>query len=186
MTSRFNTQFFRFLLPAFILCFGLTVFAQDKHENKENNFCSNNNYSNGDRASFRELRESSVAAGDSVNVDARHNGGIQVKGENRSDVLIRACVQTMGATDGEAQATAKNIRIETGSKIRAESAGDEHNWSVSYQILVPRSSNLNLNARNGGIAVSAVEGAVVSNPSARKTTCLSGFFFAIFSASSGE
>ena len=34
--------------------------------------------------------------------------------------------------------------------------------------------------------VRAVEGAVVSKPSARKTTSLSGFFFAIFSASSGE
>ena len=35
-------------------------------------------------------------------------------------------------------------------------------------------------------SVSAVDGAVVSNPSAKNTTVLSGFVFAIRSASSGE
>ena len=36
------------------------------------------------------------------------------------------------------------------------------------------------------LSVSAVEGAVVSNPIAKKTTSRSGFCFAIRSASSGE
>jgi len=75
-------------------------------------------------------------------------------------VLVRACVQTVGLTDEEARAAAKNIRIETGSTIRAEGAGGETNWAVSYEILVPRSSNLKLSTHNGGIGISSVEGTV--------------------------
>jgi hypothetical protein len=156
-----NTQSFRFVLLLAMLCLsGSLVFGQNKAEQKMKNkdFCSNNNYSNGDKVSHRETREMTTSAGNLVNVDARRNGGIRVKGENRSDVLIRACVQTMGATDEEAQAIAKSIRIETGSTIRAEGAGEESNWSVSYEILVPRSTNLKLSTHNGGISISSVEG----------------------------
>jgi hypothetical protein len=156
-----NTQSFRIVLLLTMLCLsGSLVFSQTKAEQKMKNkdFCSDHNYSNGDKVSHKETRELTASAGNLVNVDARRNGGIRVKGENRSDVLIRACVQTMGATDEEAQAVAKNIRIESGSTIRAEGAGEESNWSVSYEILVPRSTNLKLSTHNGGISISSVEG----------------------------
>jgi hypothetical protein len=141
---------------------GAAVFAQGKVENKakERNFCDSYNYSNGDKAQFKELREMTQAVGNLIGVDGKRNGGIQVKGENRSDVLIRACVQTVGATDEEAKAAAKNIRVETGSTIRAEGASDESNWAVSYEIIVPRQSNLKLTAHNGGISIVSVEGSV--------------------------
>ena len=92
-----NTQSFRFVLLLAMLCLsGSLVFAQNKAEQKMKNkdFCSNHNYSNGDKVSHRETREMTTTAGNVVNVDARRNGGIRVKGENRSDVLIRACVQS--------------------------------------------------------------------------------------------
>ncbi|HXG86684.1 MAG TPA: DUF4097 family beta strand repeat-containing protein [Pyrinomonadaceae bacterium] len=97
-------------------------------------------------------------AGSLLNVDGQRNGGIQIKGENRSDVLIRACVQTTGATEQEAQTIAKNIRIETSPNVRAENAPNDGIWGVSYEILVPRSTNLKLTALNGGISISGVEG----------------------------
>ena len=43
-----------------------------------------------------------MSAGSLVNVDGQRNGGIQIKGENRSDILIRACVQATGNTEQEA------------------------------------------------------------------------------------
>lgn len=153
-----NAPFFRYILfaaAAVILCLsGSNAFAQEKR----GDFCQNNNYSSDNKVSYRELREASAAAGSLVNVDARRNGGIQVRGENRSDVLVRACVQTLGTTDEEARSVARGIRIETGSTIRAEGASDEANWAVSYEILVPRSSNLKLTAHNGGIHISGVSG----------------------------
>ena len=97
-------------------------------------------------------------SGGNLTVDGKKNGGISVKGENRSDILVRACVQTWSNTEAEANNLAKSIRIETAGTVRAEGADDEKNWSVSYQILVPRNTNLKLNAHNGGISISDVEG----------------------------
>ncbi len=137
------------------------TFAQDKAERMtiSSDFCSNYNYSSGDnKVSFKETREMTVRPGSLLNVDGGKNGGVKVRGENRADVLVRACVQTQGATDEAAQAIARNIRIETGSNIRAENSGSETTWAVSYEILVPRSTNLKLTAHNGGISISGVDG----------------------------
>jgi hypothetical protein len=137
---------------------------KEKEKNKLKNktyskeFCSNN-WSNGDKVSANEVRESTVSAG-SLTVDGKRNGGIRVKGENRSDILVRACVQTWGSSEQEAAAVAKNIRIETGSIVRAEGVPEESNWSVSYEILVPRSTNLKLSTINGGIGITDVEGSI--------------------------
>jgi hypothetical protein len=156
-----NTPFFRYVLLAVVLCLcGCSAFAQEKSE-RGGNFCDNYNYSSGDnKVSHKELRESTLSAGSLVNVDARRNGGIRVRGENRSDVLVRACIQTRGTTDEEARAVARGIRIETGSTIRAEGATDEVNWAVSYEILVPRATNLKLSTYNGGIHLSNVDGSI--------------------------
>lgn len=162
MKSFFATvQFTRPVLTLAVFCLAnLVAFGQGKAENKTNNkdFCSSYNYSSGDRVSYKETRELTQPAGSLVNVDGRRNGGISVRGENRADVRIRACVQTVGATDAEARAVAQNIRIESGSQIRAE--GAETDAAVSYEILVPRRTNLKLLAHNGGISIVAVEGAL--------------------------
>jgi hypothetical protein len=146
---------------AFVLL-GDDACAQDKDKEKLKNktysrdFCSND-WSNGDKVSGRDLREMTVSGG-SLTVDGKRNGGIQVKGENRSDILIRACVQTWANTAEEAQSLAKGIRIETGGTVRAEGVSEENGWSVSYQILVPRNTNLKLTTMNGGISISDVDG----------------------------
>jgi len=139
------------------LCLG--ALAQNKAEAKEKykSFCSGDNWSSDDRVSFKEVREMTIPATGSVNVDAGQNGGIRVTGENRSDVFIRACVQAWGKTGEAAKAAAGSIRIETGSLIKAE--GDEGgNWSVSYEISVPRNTGLDLKAHNGGISIGGVDG----------------------------
>lgn len=149
------------LLFVFILG-GVDASAQEKDKEKYKNktynseFCSNN-WSNGDKVSARDLREITLGGG-SLTVDGKKNGGIHVIGENRSDILVRACVQTWGSTEAEANNLAKSIRIETAGTVRAEGLDDEKNWGVSYQILVPRNTNLKLTAHNGGISISDVEG----------------------------
>lgn len=125
---------------------------------KSKAFCSNNNWSGDDKVSASDLRELSVAASSSLVVDAGKNGGVSVKGEDRSDVLVKACVQAWGTSEEAAKAAAGSIRINTSGTIKAESSGEDRNWSVSYQILVPRSTNLNLKAHNGGISISGVDG----------------------------
>jgi hypothetical protein len=130
----------------------------DKYE-----FCQdyNNYYSNGKKnVSKKDLREITIGASSLLEVDGQKNGGISVRGENRGDILIRACVNTWAPTEEEATANLNNTRIETGGVIKAMNADENARYSVSYQILVPTQTNLKLTAKNGGISISGVNGSL--------------------------
>jgi hypothetical protein len=161
-------SFFAFVAAGYIL-WGTPVIAQEKIKEKDKSyakhykekaFCAGDHWSNGDKVSYKEAREATIPASGSVNVDSGRNGGISVKGENRSDILVRACVNGWAATDEAARALVAGVRIDTaGGTIKADSANEE-NWSVSFEVLVPRNTNLNLRAHNGGIAIKSVEGTI--------------------------
>jgi hypothetical protein len=127
-----------------------------KAEKVARGFCSSG-WGNSDKANVRDLREMTIPASASISVDGQQNGGIKVSGSNRSDILVRACVVAWGNTEEVAQSLLNSIKISTGSVITADAASDR-DWSVSYEISVPRNTNLNLKARNGGIGISGVEG----------------------------
>jgi hypothetical protein len=108
-----------------------------------------------------EIREQTIAATGLLNVDARQNGGVAVKGWDRQDVLVRSKVQASSTTQAGAEQLAKQVRVETaGGKIFAEGPTSEkdNRWSVSYEIFVPRRTDLSLQAHNGGIVISEVSG----------------------------
>jgi len=155
------TQSFRLVLLLSVISFsGLIAAGQDKADKekyKVREFCSEN-WSNDNKVGFSEIREMTVRPTSLLSVDAGKNGGIKVKGENRSDILVRACVRTWGETAEAAKSAASSIRISTDSVIQAEGMGDNWNASVSYEILVPRSTNLKLETFNGGISISGVDG----------------------------
>lgn len=131
---------------------------EDKSEKGKykHGFCEGQSWSKDDRVSARDLRELTVPAAYQLKVNSE-NGRITVKGENRSDVLVRACVKTWGATAVEADAAAKAVRIETSPEVRAVNL-PERDWSVSYEILVPTAMNLDLGSKNGRITISSVQG----------------------------
>ena len=154
-----RAQFYQSAFLEVIVClFGTTAFAQENKE-KSNNFCQQNNY-NGDKSSFTEPREFTLPAGNLLTVDGEQNGGIRVKGADRNDVLVRACVQAWGKSDEAARQLASSVRIEKGSTIRASGAAEDSGWAVSYEIHIPRSMNLKLTTHNGGIGISGVEGTI--------------------------
>jgi hypothetical protein len=164
MRKSVSSSFYRLLLVFGLAAMAITtVQAQklaEKAELKEKSkgFCTDN-WSSGDRESFRELREMNQPAGGVLDVDAGRNGGISVKGDNRSDVLIRACVQAWGATQEAAKSAADSVKISTGSAVRADGP-DESNYSVSFEIFVPRNTDVRLKAHNGGISISSVDGSL--------------------------
>jgi len=138
--------------------------GQDKFKVKEekisakqgHEFCSNNNWSSDNKVSLSQLREANVSAGGTLTVDGRQNGGISVRGEDRGDILIRACVQAWGSDENAAKALANDIHINTSGTVRAEGPS-ENGWSVSYQILAPRNTSVNLTAHNGGITITGID-----------------------------
>jgi len=110
--------------------------------------------------SFCEVRETTLPALASLNVDSRANGAISIRGGGRTEILVRAMVRARGNTDSEAKNLAGHVAVDTSAgRVRAEgpAAG---NWSVSYEILVPSRTNLLLNAKNGGVSVTGVESSI--------------------------
>ena len=111
-----------------------------------------------------EVREQTLAPnGGVITIDGRQNGGISVKGWDQGQILIRARVQAGAPTVSEAEALAKQIQIETsGAKIFASGPDNrrDYHWDVSYEVFVPRHSDLSLEAHNGGIAIAEVSGRI--------------------------
>lgn len=153
-----KSRYYFYLLMLFVLFVPSTnTNGQDK-ERKNWEFCQNNNWSNNNRVSVSELKEMTMAKTNLLTVDANRNGGIKVIGSDRSDILVRACVQAWAESDSAARSLANSVKIQTGSIVQAENSNEDKNWSVSYEILVPRNTNLKLLAHNGGIGISGVEG----------------------------
>jgi hypothetical protein len=134
-----------------------TLNVKEKVKDKSSSFCTDQNWSSDNKESFRDMREMTIPAGGTLDVDSGRNGGVSVRGENRSDILVRACVQAWGSTLDAAKAAVASVKISTSGGVRAEGP-DESNYSVSFQILVPRSTDLNLKAHNGGLSINSVNG----------------------------
>ncbi|MBA3439619.1 MAG: hypothetical protein H0T92_07105 [Pyrinomonadaceae bacterium] len=131
--------------------------------------CENNRYSVHRRgrqlASHCEVKEQTLqpAAGGTISVDGRQNGGVRINGWERGDILVRACIQTAADTEAEARELAAQLRVQTtGAQIRAEGPenSEDRSWSVSFEVFVPHESNLSLQTHNGGIRIDDVRGQI--------------------------
>lgn len=134
----------------------LSVFAdQDK------SMACRDDWNNDRQSTHCEIKEQTLPAAGLISVDGRQNGGVSVKGWDRNEILVRAKIQTAAPSQAEADAIAGQISIQTaGAKIFATGPenGRGHSWSVSYEIFVPRRSDLSLVSHNGGIAIADVQG----------------------------
>jgi hypothetical protein len=116
-----------------------------------------------DRVAHCEVRETRLAATGDLEVNARPNGGITVRGWDRDEVLVRARVRAQARTGEEARELASQVSVVTeGGRIRSEGPRwenwDRRGWTVSYEVFVPRRTDLDLTSVNGGLNVSEVEG----------------------------
>ena len=110
-----------------------------------------------------EIKEQTIAAGGPITVDGRRNGGVAIKGWDENKVLVRYRVQTAAPTKAEADQLANQVRVDTsGLRIHAEGPEEQNDyqWFVSYEVFVPRRSDLSLEAHNGGISIADVSGKI--------------------------
>jgi hypothetical protein len=123
-------------------------------------------------ADFCEVREETLRNLDSVNIDARGNGGVSVLGWDRDDVHVRVRVAAYARNEDDARSLARDVRLTTsGGNIRVDGPRnndrgsrrgwrDREWWGASYQVQVPRTARVTVDATNGGIIVEDVRGAV--------------------------
>jgi DUF4097 and DUF4098 domain-containing protein YvlB len=143
-----------------VLAFGsLTLLAQNPTPKLS---CDHGGFNNDRLTTHCEMQEQTMGAPRGViQIDPGINGGVTVKGWDRGDVLVRAQIQTSAVTDSEARTMVPQIRIASGAgQIHAEGPNTDrnHNWSVSYEIFVPRQSDVQAKAHNGGIHFADLRG----------------------------
>jgi hypothetical protein len=117
------------------------------------------------RSDVCEVREETLSNVKVVDLDARGNGGVSVRGWDRPDVHVRARVVVYADSEAEARMIASEIRlVTTGGRIRAEGPSRERNWwrdrgwSVAFELEVPRTAEVTVAATNGGVTVRDVRG----------------------------
>ena len=117
------------------------------------------------RSDVCEVREETLTNTRVVDLDARGNGGVSVRGWDRPDVHVRARVVVYADSEAEARTIASEIRlVTTGGRIRAEGPSRDRNWwrdrgwSVAFELEVPRNAELTVGATNGGVWVRDVRG----------------------------
>jgi hypothetical protein len=127
-------------------------------------WCRNERNNNTDRESVCDVRQFTVVAAGTMTVNAEPNGGIQVDGEPRRDILVQAKVVAQAETAARAKQIADAVKVSAApDNVSADGPsglGRREGWSVSYRLTVPTVSMLSLKTTNGGITVRDVDGQV--------------------------
>jgi hypothetical protein len=130
--------------------------AADLRVSADDSWCREDGDWGSRRPRYCEVRETSWPAAGTVRADSRPNGGIEVRGWSRDEVRLRVRVSATGATMEEARALAAQVRVETDGGVKVtgpESRSEERRWSASIRLDVPRNTELDLQADNGGIHI---------------------------------
>jgi len=123
---------------------------------------------NGDRESVCEVRELTIREDwRTIAVDGRPNGGIEIEGWDKDYIRIRAKVSASARDYDDARDMLEDIKIIVGRQgIRAEGPeyrGRNRSWSVSFRLMVPKKSDLELETLNGGISIHDVDGEIYAD-----------------------
>ena len=111
-----------------------------------------------------ELRaHGAKASGATISVDGRRNGGASITGWDRDSIHIRAMIKTRARTESRAKELATSVTTDLAAATLAAdgpNTSGRDSWWVSYDIMVPRRSNLSVETVNGPIHVENVTGRI--------------------------
>lgn len=157
------------LLVSCVVCCSVMAAAQEKRAESVYGVCESGwlSWERGGRkvSRYRECRTEELrlpAPTGKLIVDGRQNGSITVTGWDRREMLVRARIELLSDNIEEARRIVSQVTIETGdNRIRAASLidiEDKQIFSVSYEIFLPRESDLALTTFNGGIGIKDMRG----------------------------
>lgn len=115
-----------------------------------------------DRPHACRVRETGMRPGaGALIVDPGENGGVAIYGWDRDSIGVVAKIEASARSDEDAGQLVEAVRIEaTGHTVRAsgpETPRRTH-WSVSFDVYVPRHTDLSLETMNGPLSVEDVFG----------------------------
>jgi hypothetical protein len=152
----------RSLLAALLVCSASSLLAQSREARRWLDDCDRNGRWGNDRERYCTVREDTIAARSTLRVDGRQNGGIEIIGSDRNNIVVISKIQAQAGSESDAKELADGIRVELGDEIRADGPSTRwrSSWSVSYELYVPRRISLDLTATNGGITIENVDGRI--------------------------
>lgn len=99
-----------------------------------------------------------------VRAQGGQNGGVQVVGESRTDVLVQLVVQAQARSVDEARALAKDVSVDLSARtLEADHIGQfgrGRRVSAVLLLTTPRSTDLNVSVHNGPLTVRRVAGSM--------------------------
>jgi hypothetical protein len=103
------------------------------------------------------LVDSVPTAAGSIVIEASPNGAVEVRGWDGPGIEVHARIQSHARTQEQARAKVRAVRLELSpGRIRAVGE-DERSGGVSFEVLVPRSSGLEVATFNGPLAVRGIQ-----------------------------
>ncbi len=116
-----------------------------------------------DRGRACEVRNVPVKlVGRAIEIDGQQNGSIRVLAWDGDSVRVTARLQSSSETQKGADALLAGVRVTAdGRRVSADGPRrleDRENWSVGYIVMVPRRFDLTLDANNGSLGVTGVDG----------------------------
>src|SRR5262249_43932122 len=126
--------------------------------------CDANLYGRRARAKFCEEREFGMRpTTGTLSIDGGRNGGVDIVGWDRDSIHVIAHVEVNADSPEEARTVAREIKlVNAGGEIHAEGPGSGRRigWAVSFEIMVPRHSDLQITTANGPAGVEEVFGKI--------------------------
>jgi hypothetical protein len=152
----------RYLLALLTLTVVPTIASAQRDDRSWLDNCRDNNSNN--REIYCEVRVAGFKLGGrTLAIDARQNGGIAIHAWNGDSVEVHERIQTQADTYDEAASLGHAVRVDlSDASVRADGPGTgrHQSWSVSYDVWVPASAALHLDATNGGISINGTRGSV--------------------------
>lgn len=138
-----------------------SVFAQNQWKPQDDGCGAVRWMGNPNGAFNLDIKEQTVAAPPKkLTINGATNGGVRVRGWERAEIFIRACVQSAGRDDAEARAKTAAVRIEYENGTLRAVSSEDISFGASFDIRVPVNTDLKITTNNGGINLSNVRGSI--------------------------
>jgi DUF4097 and DUF4098 domain-containing protein YvlB len=98
-----------------------------------------------------------------LSVDGGANGGVEVTGWSGDRIAVRARVWGQARDQDRAREIADEVRLSMrGGRLEADGpdTGRRESWGVTWEVRVPRDTDLRVETMNGGITVADVRGEI--------------------------